>query len=198
MRGIGNDIIDIQQTKLDSNWKRKGFVQKVFSLEEQAFIQKSTDPFTTVWRMWSMKESAYKLFLQNNNTRFFNPSKIACTILSNLKGKVLIGDFSMHTFTEIHSKYISTTAFLDDINSFENSIFHLDKKENEFQSKFTHQQFINYFADKNLLQQEELEIKKTSQNIPQLFYKKQKLNIHFSFSHHGNYGAFSILNNQND
>lgn len=190
---IGNDIIDIHETKLTSNWRRKGFLQKVFTPEEQEKISESADPFMTVWRMWSMKESAYKLYLQQDKARFFNPVKIVCEIISSAKGKVCIDELTMHTHTEIHSTYIFTTAFLRDSDCVENSIFHLPNKESHAQSEGTHQKIRHHIAAKNRFNIDQLHIRKTSQNIPELFYQEQKLPISFSLSHHGNYGAFSIL-----
>ena len=45
---IGNDIIDLAETRLRSNWKRPGFLEKVFSVEEQKIIHASIDQFQTV------------------------------------------------------------------------------------------------------------------------------------------------------
>ena len=35
---IGNDIVDLVQARFQSNWKRKGFVQKIFTQKEQELI----------------------------------------------------------------------------------------------------------------------------------------------------------------
>ena len=32
---IGNDIIDLDVAKTESNWKRKGFLDKIFTANEQ-------------------------------------------------------------------------------------------------------------------------------------------------------------------
>ena len=34
---IGNDIVDLDLARKESNWKRKGFLDKIFSLQEQQF-----------------------------------------------------------------------------------------------------------------------------------------------------------------
>jgi len=67
---VGNDIIDLGETRRSTNWERPGFVQKIFTPKEQGFINASADPFSIVWRLWSMKESAYKVFLQTGVDRF--------------------------------------------------------------------------------------------------------------------------------
>ncbi len=191
---LGNDIIDISQTKRSSNWKRKGFLQKAFSPEEQGKITSSADPFATLWRMWSMKESAYKLYLQQGHARFFNPASISCDIISAKKGVVCIRDWDIKTQTEINSDYIFTIAALGDWDRVENSIFHLSSRDAHFQSATTHQKIRHHIAAKNRLEIDQLHIRKTSTHIPQLFYQGQKLALAISLTHHGHYGAFSVLN----
>ena len=41
---IGNDIVDLVQARLQSNWKRKGFVEKIFTQKEQELIFSSQNP----------------------------------------------------------------------------------------------------------------------------------------------------------
>jgi phosphopantetheinyl transferase (holo-ACP synthase) len=187
----GNDIIDISQTRLSTNWRRKGFLQKVFRLKEQELVKRSADPFITVWRMWSMKESAYKLYLQQGHERFFNPSLIHCKFLSESLGEVHIRGMKMKTYTEMSSEFIFTTASFEQEEGVESSIFSLT--DDEAQSETTHQKSLQFIAVKHRLSLEHLQLKKTSQNIPQIFYLEQKLPIAVSLTHHGNYGACSIL-----
>ena len=59
---IGNDIVDLVQARFQSNWKRKGFVQKIFTQKEQELIFSSKNPENMVWNLWTRKESAYKIF----------------------------------------------------------------------------------------------------------------------------------------
>ena len=55
---IGNDIIDLSVAKLESNWQRRGFLEKQFTEEEQQLILTASNPFVLVWKFWSMKEAA--------------------------------------------------------------------------------------------------------------------------------------------
>lgn len=189
---VGNDVIDIEQTKKHSNWERVGFVEKVFNNEEQKIIIESLNPFNTVWRMWSMKESAYKIQLQHDGVRSFYPTKIGCKIISSENGLVCIGKTKINTHTITNDKYIFTYASINDLASIENSVFYLMNKSPLLQSKQTHQKILQYISSKNQLELNQLSIKKTSANIPQFFYKKQKLNLFISLTHHGHFGAFSI------
>ena len=57
---IGNDVIDLKAAKKESNWRRKGFLQKLFTETEQDYILHSENPFLSVWLFWSMKEAFFK------------------------------------------------------------------------------------------------------------------------------------------
>ena len=85
---IGNDIIDLKLAKKESNYLRAGFLEKQFSSNEQAIIKSTSNTFLLVWRLWSMKEAAYKVYTQQNETRFFAPKKFDCLISSDLNGFV--------------------------------------------------------------------------------------------------------------
>ena len=83
---IGNDLVDLKLAAKQSNWQRKGFLDKLFTPKEQGYILNSDDSFKTVWLLWSMKESAYKAYLLMHNDRFFAPKKLACHLTSKNNG----------------------------------------------------------------------------------------------------------------
>ncbi|MHA7057438.1 4'-phosphopantetheinyl transferase superfamily protein [Aquimarina sp. M1] len=57
---IGNDIIDLKLAAVQSNWQRKGWLNKVFTASEQQRIWYAKNPGQMVWKLWSMKEATYK------------------------------------------------------------------------------------------------------------------------------------------
>lgn len=189
---IGNDIVDIQETKRSSNWERPRFMLKIFSLLEQTTIHASADPFSTVWQLWSMKESAYKVFIQAGGERCFSPSKIECRINDSKKGEVKIGDLSLTTSTLINPNYIFTTAALD-YSTINTRIFRLAENRIKSQSSFMYEQLINDFAKSYSLNSAELTLQKTSTGIPKLFHKNNELKTPLSISHHGKYGGYSFV-----
>ena len=194
---VGNDIIDIQETKRlsqspKSGWQRPGFLDKVFSADEQALIEVSDDPFTIVWQLWSMKESAYKVFIQASGTRFYNPSKIECQLDSPSLGRVKIGDLMLKTKTILNSDYIFSTAVVEN-SDLVTSIFQLPESDREQQSIFTHQQLLTDFSISNSLNYLYLSIHKSVAGVPTLSYQDKKLNASISMTHHGKFGAYSIM-----
>lgn len=76
---IGNDVIDLNAARSESNWKRPGLLKKLFSDSEQEIISDSDKPENIVWVLWSMKEAAYKIYNRQTGTRGFIPHKIICS-----------------------------------------------------------------------------------------------------------------------
>ncbi|MBF4472028.1 MULTISPECIES: 4'-phosphopantetheinyl transferase superfamily protein [Flavobacterium] len=121
---IGNDIIDLDLARKESNWKRKGFLEKVFSLEEQIMIHNDSNPELMVWNLWSRKEAAYKIYNRCTGIRGYFPSLLQCFYENQNSGKVVIEDFVFYTQTEItensiYSIAVSDTADFDRIKSLE-------------------------------------------------------------------------------
>jgi phosphopantetheinyl transferase (holo-ACP synthase) len=189
---VGNDIIDIDETRRSSNWGRPGFMKKIFTPKEQSIITASADPFTSVWRLWSMKESAYKVFIQAGGERFFNPTKIECSFKDSKDGQVRIDTMNLKASTIINANYIFSTAAINN-SDIETCIFQLTERNSEQQSNFIHQHLLNDFAKNNDLNSAELKIQKTKSGVPLFRYKNKTLNTSISLSHHGGYGAYSIL-----
>lgn len=114
---IGNDIIDLAQTRIESNWQRKGFLEKIFTDEEQQLIKNHLEPEIMVWLLWSMKEAAYKIYNRQTKIREYIPKKLLCSIDSlNSKeafGKVICNENLFYTTTIISALSIHTVAVND-------------------------------------------------------------------------------------
>lgn len=181
---IGNDIIDLRKAKSDSNWERKGFLEKLFADQEQESILKAENSFEMVWKFWSMKEAAYKAFVQPDRKRFFAPKKFMCQTNALQKGTVCFENDIFFTvsfankdriFTiaskregaEIHSKVVSPTEIQSSIKKF--------------------------LARKTGVPFMEINQRKSVNGIPNYYHENSRLTRSCSISHHGNYGAFSIL-----
>lgn len=191
---VGNDIIDLQEARRTSNWQRARFMQKIFTPKEQNTITASANPFKTVWRFWSMKESAYKVIIQKGSKRFFNPTKLECNIIDSILGNVTIDKTTINTSSLINSNFIFSTA-ADNQSNLNTQIFQLTADNSKHQSKFMQQQIINDFAKINALNCAELNIQKSHAGVPTLFYKNKQLSTSISITHHGKYGAYSFLKN---
>ena len=106
---IGNDIIDLDLARKESNWKRKGILDKLFTPLEQKSIQNAQNPELKFWNLWSRKEAVYKIYNRETKIRAFIPMKLQCSDLNSV-GIVEIAGKTYFTNTEITADYIYTTA----------------------------------------------------------------------------------------
>ncbi|WP_426325971.1 4'-phosphopantetheinyl transferase family protein [Pedobacter sp. R-06] len=110
---LGNDIVDLDLAKIQSNWRRKNYLDKIFTTEEQLLISSAKRPDEMVWLLWSMKESAYKIYNRKTGIRNFAPKSLNCTIHPNtdqIKGTVSIDNDTYFTKSDIQLQYIHTIA----------------------------------------------------------------------------------------
>jgi hypothetical protein len=141
-----------------------------------------------------MKESAYKVFIQAGGKPFFNPTKFECRLDASKNGQVKIDTITLRTSTIISANYIFSTATINN-SDIATCIFQLTENNSKQQSNFMHQQLLNDFAKNNSLNCAALLIQKTKTGVPTLHYKNKPLNRSISITHHGKYGAYSILEN---
>jgi len=180
---IGNDIVDLNLAKTQSNWERKGFLEKQFTDEEQLSILNSENSFLQVWLLWSMKEAAYKCYSQQYQIRFFNPKKLQCEIVSSTKGIVKINHEVYFTTSYITEDYIYTVAKNQNSKIEHQNIFEFDEPEN------TSQLLRKYLQnDFNKM----VKIVKNTVGIPKLVFHNEVLPHSLSLTHHGNFGAYII------
>ena len=107
---IGNDIIDLDLARKESNWKRKGFLDKVFSLQEQFQILNDPNPEIMLWSLWSRKEASYKIYNRITGIRGYFPCRLQCHYEDENSGTVSIDGFVFYTQTQITNDYIYSIA----------------------------------------------------------------------------------------
>lgn len=111
---IGNDIVDLAVAEVESNWRRKGYLDKIFTMKEQLLISKACNPEIMVWMLWSRKEACYKIFNRQTHIRIFNPIQFECSemVLEHtwFSGTVQFKEIVYHTKTEIKKEAVYTVA----------------------------------------------------------------------------------------
>ena len=111
---IGNDIVDLALAQKESNWKRKGFLDKIFTKKEQLQISNAENSEVMVWNLWSRKEAAYKIYNRQTQIRGYFPLQLECFNLEIINGiafgKVAIKESVYYTKTEVTSQFINTIA----------------------------------------------------------------------------------------
>jgi len=190
---VGNDIIDLKQAALDSNWQRKGFLSKVFTSKEIGYIQKTEHPFHMVWQLWSMKESAYKINMQQYKRRFFSPKKIECTLFDDLQDGVVKIDTDYYvTFSTKNMAFIHTVAVLTNMSKAQSNYFKMSDSSYKNQNQTCHSRLKDAVAQRLNIKKDSINIKKSILGIPKVYENEKPLDMVCSITHHGNYGAYAI------
>lgn len=171
---LGNDIVDLQKASLESNWRRKGYLDKLFNTEEQQQILNSSNPETTLWLFWSMKEAAYKIINRETSERFYSPKKFICN--SNKDGNFV--DFEGKI---MHIKSVINQHFIHTISS------SISENLKEIQTTYL-QNTSTYISDFNA-KSDKYFLEKDKNGIPNLVDKNNRESYFASVSHHGKYLA---------
>ena len=185
---IGNDIVDIAEAKKDSNWQRSRFLDKLFTSKEQQLVHQSKNSFLKVWRLWSMKEAAYKLYIQLYPGRFYNPKSFEC-VISQKSGIVKFQDFCCYVETKITSNYIISEARLHR-QSMSSEVILFDSKMLKNQSQILKSKLLHRISQEYHIPITDLSVSKSEYGVPSVAYNQKHINL--SLTHHGNYGAFAI------
>ena len=183
---IGNDIIDLSLAKSESNWQRRGFLKKQFTENEQQLILAASNPFVLVWKLWSMKEAAYKVYVQENELRFFAPKKFDCLLISENDGLVNFKSQTFYTSSSVTQDYIFTLGSARKTTKAYTELVRPELIDMRIKSKL---------EDVTTFSASEIEQKKTANRAPVYYYKNILLTKSCSISHHGKYGVFSLLYN---
>ena len=177
---LGNDIVDLNRAKAESNWKRKGYLAKIFNAEEQALIVGSIAPEKIIWLLWSMKEAAYKIANRASGERFYSPLKFSCNTDRNF-GFVKFEDKIFPTRSVINENFIHTIASIKANTLSTIQTCYLHNKDNYILTFNT--QSTNYFLAKD------------GNGIPNLIDKINGKMYDASVSHHGKYLAIIYPSN---
>ncbi len=196
---VGNDIVDLQLARKESNWNRPRYLQKIFTEEEQDFIAIAPNKHLAIWMLWSRKESAYKIIARRQKRRFYAPKQVgnklnALSFSTFLEGgQVNFGEQTFITKSSLLNGYIHTTAQLkDSCKSLIVSSFSLDSSDYLNQKKTTRQMLLTSYAKENNLPVADLTIQKDAWKIPHLYAKGRRQMIAVSMSHHGNFGGYAL------
>ena len=111
---IGNDVVHLATAKKESNWKRNGLLNKLFTTSEQESIKNATNQDEMVWLLWSIKESTYKAYQRIQYNRGFYPIKIEIRCLNKIKNQyhseVLLFGIVFYGISSIDNQIISTVV----------------------------------------------------------------------------------------
>lgn len=107
---IGNDIVDLALARKESNWSRRGYLDKIFTATEQLLISTAQYPTIMVWNLWSRKEASYKIYNRLTGIRGYFPLKLECVYDNAETGSVSCSGSVFYTKTKIVQDKIHTIA----------------------------------------------------------------------------------------
>lgn len=181
------DLVDLAQARRDSNWQRRGFLDKVFLPDEQQRIRTASDPDRMVWTLWSMKESVYKQ--HSAAGRAFVPLQIHCFELDRDSGlgRVSYQQSCLYTQTQYTQRYILTLASTAPV--FDRARV-LGLAESSYASQ--HGALRQAIRSEAALRYGDGALVKDADGAPYWQQTTTGLNIPLGISHHGHYGAFVL------
>ena len=189
---IGNDIVDLELAKKQSNWRRIGFMEKTFTASEQAMSLSSLVSDQLVWTLWSMKECVYKATRMLDKEILLNPLKFECEMLSASSGKVIYKGMSYHTSTQANKNYVLTeTSGEVGQNNIISKV--ISAKNTDVNSEILYREIESELALRQGWELSHMAIKKNDFGIPQVYYKMKRQEILISLSHHGRFGAYLAI-----
>ena len=173
---LGNDIIDLKLAATQSNWRRKGYLEKIFTSREQQLITDAANQDQMVWLLWSMKEAAYKIVSPLIGERFYEPKAFSCFIDSfkrNIKGRVIFREETLFTSSKIASEMVYTTA--------------VSEQNHKLQQHFltNHEAYVAHFNGSNY----RLMLIKPDEDVPTIKNRYTGEHYPVSISHHGRFLA---------
>lgn len=111
---IGNDIVDLACAAEESDWQRKGWLQKLFTVAEEQLIFAAQQPRLMIWLLWSMKEAAYKIWNRESGLSRLMPLRFICTDVrledNAAYGAVVFEDQVYPTQSRITVDFVHTLA----------------------------------------------------------------------------------------
>lgn len=137
---IGNDIVDLNQAAKESNWRRSGYLEKLFTMAERFLIHVAKDPEIMIWLLWTMKESAYKAHTKDTKIRTFAPTLICCNnIIMHPKlatGHVSYQGNMYYTQSTLTEAFIHTIAAAkrEELNRIKLKISHYNESDSSYRS----------------------------------------------------------------
>lgn len=184
---IGFDIVSLTESTFPTEDRLEAYASKVLTDAEIAWWLNQADQFLALWKLWTVKESAYKIESRLGAERLLVPKKYEVTVGGRGKeGKMGIGEESevmgtlgnyfAITHEEAGCVYSAVAQTAQELHAIRMAHFPLEDDNPDFQSIAVQQQLAEF-----LEQHPEIAAGLTADS-----------SIDISVSHHGLWGGFAI------
>ena len=178
---IGNDIVHLTTAAEESNWKRTGYLEKIFTEDEQQIILHASHPLRSVWSIWAMKEAVYKAHYRKTKKWEYAPSKIRCQNLEKKHSSIT------STATYHGEQYVIKTILSGDlIHAIAAKQIDTLQSVQRFEKKNFPKNYTEYLIQNKFLSENETIIKNHS-GVPYIVNQSSNQAYSISISHHGDY-----------
>lgn len=194
MAFVGNDIIDIETAFLLEKEQDEKWINKVFTIREQQYIYNTHSPKLTLWKLWSCKESAYKVIVKRQNKRFLNPKRIeifSCDVTDC--HFAAYEDMRLLTSSNCTKQYIHTvcTANAHDLDKVVGEVFRYPELSQSSGSKEIRGKMVRKISLS--IGAFDFSFHKDKFGIPSIQASSLEVNIDISFSHDEPHFAYVYL-----
>lgn len=199
MISIGNDIVSLALVNKERT-RLPQFYHKILNAPEIELHSQCSLPFEQyVWLLWSIKEAVYKCAQRHNTALLFLPKKITVqqveqiagefTSTASLDGNIFYGksyvnNAAIHSIVSNHEHYYTGMYWGEQF---------IDEDSSENQSLQVRALALSKLS--SIYKGTSLHITKTVAGCPVLLVDGAVTSLPISFSHHGNYVAYSFLDN---
>lgn len=175
---IGNDVVDLQLAAKQSRWQSLAFQQKVLHPEEVKYYCNKILNFNTFWKLWCIKETAYKAQQRiHNHAPIFNPFSICTEPISKHRYQVITPSQEFEVSVYETSAFIYAYTNYKNLISFQNFEL-IDVPKSHFNANLSRTD-VEAFIVKN------------QNGVP--FQLKDRQRKAISITHHGAYFAYVEL-----
>jgi phosphopantetheine--protein transferase-like protein len=182
---VGNDVVHITHPSNLSRTLTSRFLNKVCTPKEQRFVLEADSPVQSMWHLWSMKESAFKVLMKMKEASYFLPNQIE--IQSPIAGIQEISEVTFKAktiFSKMESGWITSVAS-NDLSGLERVIVQTQQSGCEDESIGVRELLFELLDGLNL-PKEKLAVNKDDLGIPYLYQNRKRTPIDISLSHdHG-------------
>lgn len=201
---IGNDIVDLQQARQESNWQRPRYLEKIFTQEEQQRIAEAEASEVMVWLLWSCKEAAYKRWASQTQQRRFLPKKIEVSDFQTVaKSRLTTTPEEAYNYTcsvqIINHHYTVYTALVGDLihswtlpGAGKILLRKVTPVGQQSLSVATRSLLYQHLAQYFQWSLADISIQKNEHGRPFVYYQNKKCLLSLSLAHHGRYGGFVL------
>lgn len=198
MTGAGNDIVALAAIDVIRTRQPQFYLRIITPAEEELYLLHFKDqlPFEHfVWLVWSVKESAYKFLKRFEPDLIFSPTKIAINSLRHdaeyFEGAVRFKDHILYSRTIITGDYIfSLVNDTDDFSPMHWDIKQIDCDDPGHQSEEVRASLLAKLDQ--VFPGSDLHITRSPHGWPVIIDDGEELPLPVSFTHHGNFVAYTF------